>query len=81
MVDLRKRMLDENAELPECSECIAIEKNGGTNSDRMQHEKFYENENIIQFDIELVINIIDQLILICVWKLMCNLQCRMWGRK
>ena len=77
MVDLRKRMFDEDAELPECSECIAMERNNGL-SDRMQHEQYYKDE-----DIEYNIETGNQYGAPIDFDLrpgnMCNLQCRMCG--
>ena len=80
MVDLRKRMLDENSDLPECSECISIEKNGGTNSERIQFNRRYEDLGTsIQFNVETGNQYNKPIDFDIRPGNLCNLQCRMCG--
>lgn len=76
MVDLRKRMLDDNATLPECSECSSIEKSGGK-SDRIKMNEKYLDDLIPNIETG------NQYNKPTYWDLrpgnLCNLQCRMCG--
>lgn len=81
MVDLRKRMFDKNAELPECRECIENEKVGGS-SDRLSYWNYIDQPHN-NIELEYNVDTGNQFGTPIDFDLrpgnLCNLACRMCG--